>query len=161
MPQMMPGGHPFPKRNVIIFLTFCVILATLVIQGLTLGPLIRLLGLARSTSPDHEEREARRIAIESALAHLDASRARDRPDLAPLYEARAEPYRQRLAGLTSGGEAVDPARERRWRDLSRELVRIERNTAIRFRDEGRIGDDVLRQIEHELDLTEAKLLDPT
>jgi len=54
---------------------------------------------------------------------------------------------------------VDPEHHSRYRDLSRELAKIERDAAIRLRDEGRIDDDALRQIEHELDLTEARLQD--
>jgi Na+/H+ antiporter len=162
LPHTLPGGAPFPERNLIVFLTFCVILATLVGQGLTLAPLIRLLGLAGAAGPRCEEREARRIAIESALAHLERSRPADRPDLAPIYDDLALHYRQRLADLTGKassleGTPVDPAHHSHYRDLSRELVRVERDAAIRIRDEGRIDDDVLREIEHELDLTEARL----
>ena len=47
LPQTLDDGSPFPERNVIIFLTFCVILVTLVLQGLTLPMLIRKLGLAQ------------------------------------------------------------------------------------------------------------------
>jgi len=162
LPHSLPGGVPFPQRNLIVFITFCVILTTLVAQGLTLPPLIRLLGLQRSAGPACEEREARRIAIESALGHLETSRPRDRPDLAPLYDDLALHYRQRLAGLTGEassqqGQPVAPEQHVRYRDLARELAKIERDAAIRLRDEGRIDDDALRQIEHELDLTEARL----
>ena len=162
LPHELPGGVPFPQRSLIVFITFCVILATLVAQGLTLPPLIRLLGLQGSSGPACEEREARRIAIESALGHLEGSRPPDRPDLAPIYDDLALHYRQRLASLTGEassqqGQPVDPEHHVRYRDLARELARIERDAAIRLRDEGRIDDDALRQIEHELDLTEARL----
>src|SRR6267143_260705 len=162
LPHNLPGGVPFPQRNLIVFITFCVILATLVAQGLTLPLLVRLLGLQGSAGPACEEREARRIAVESALGHLEQSRPRDRPDLAPVYDDLALHYRRRLAGLTRDassqqGQPVDPDHHSRYRDLSRELAKIERDAAIRLRDEGRIDDDALRQIEHELDLTEARL----
>ena len=162
LPHTLPGGVPFPQRNLIVFITFCVILATLVAQGLTLPLLVRLLGLQGSAGPACEEREARRIAVESALGHLEQSRPRDRPDLAPVYDDLALHYRRRLAGLTGDassqqGQPVDPDHHSRYRDLSRELAKIERDAAIRLRDEGRIDDDALRQIEHELDLTEARL----
>src|SRR6267378_1853917 len=162
LPHTLPGGVPFPQRHLIVFIPFCVILTTLVAQGLTLPLLIRLLGLQASAGPACEEREARRIAVESALGHLERSRPRDRPDLAPVYDDLALHYRQRLAGLTGEassqqGQPVDPEQHSRYRDLSRELAKIERDAAIRLRDEGRIDDDALRQIEHELDLTEARL----
>jgi len=142
-----------------------VILATLVVQGLTLPPLIRLLGVGGSTGPACEEREARRLAIEAGLAHLQTSRPADRPDLHPIYDDLAHHYRQRLADVVSDGDdadrgkRADPEQHRRLRDISRELARIERNTAIRLRDEGRINDDVLRQIERDLDLAEARLVE--
>jgi CPA1 family monovalent cation:H+ antiporter len=162
LPHTLPGGRPFPERDLIVFLTFCVILATLVLQGLTLAPLIRWLGLEGAAGPACEEREARRIATESALQHLEQSRPRDRPEFGPIYDDLALHYRQRLANLTGEsssqqGKPVEPQQHSRFRDLSRELVQVERDAAIRLRDEGRIDDDVLRQIEHELDLTEARL----
>jgi len=163
LPQTMPGGEPFPQRNLIVFLTFCVILATLVVQGLTLPPLIRLLGVGGTTGPACEEREARRLAIEAGLAHLQSSRPADQPDLYPIYDDLAHHYRQRLADVVGEdpdakpGKAANPEQHRRVRDISRELARIERSTAIRLRDEGRINDDVLRQIERDLDLAEARL----
>jgi monovalent cation/hydrogen antiporter len=163
LPQALPRGEPFPYRNMIVFFTFCVILATLVVQGLTLPPLIRLLRVGGSTGPACEEREARRLAIEAGLAHLAKSRPADRPDLHPIYDDLAHHYRQRLAEVatdqkgTERADAAPPDLNRRLRDVSRELARVERNTAIRLRDEGRINDDVLRQIEHDLDLEEARL----
>jgi monovalent cation/hydrogen antiporter len=158
LPHMLPQGEPFPRRQLIIFLTFCVILVTLVLQGLTLPPLIRALGLARSAEPEREETEARRLVAEAALAHLERARAADRPEHAPIYEDLAQHYRQHLASLkTDKRRPGDPAQYQRFRDLSRELARVERETAIRLRDEGRISDEVLRQIERELDLTEAGL----
>ncbi len=142
LPDRLPGGAPFPQRNLIVFLTFCVILATLVVQGLTLPPLIRLLGVGGSTGPACEEREARRLAIEAGLAHLQTSRPTDRPDLHPIYDDLAHHYRQRLADVVADdqdaepGKRADPEQHRRLRDISRELARVERNTAIRLRDEG-------------------------
>jgi CPA1 family monovalent cation:H+ antiporter len=161
LPPMLPDAGPFPQRNLIVLLTFCVILATLVLQGLTLGPLIRLLGLAGSAGPSSEEQEARRIAIESALAHLERSRL-ERPGLDPLYDDLALHYRQRLAELSGessshDGSSSDADNLRRYRDLSLELVQVEREAALRIRDEGGIDDAALRAIERELDLTEARL----
>src|SRR5438132_714765 len=95
----MPGREALPHRDAIVFITFCVILATLILQGLTLPPLIRRLGLAPEPGPDCEEQEARRIVLQSALSRLEPLRAADGAELAPLYEDLAEHYRRRLAGL--------------------------------------------------------------
>jgi CPA1 family monovalent cation:H+ antiporter len=152
--------HSLPQRNLIIFLTFCVILATLVVQGLTLPALIRALGLQGAAGPACEEREARRIMLESALSQLEKSRAEGRAD-GPTYDDLALHYRQRLADVNGPDPADQSAAPSgqlgRFRDVSRELAQVERNAAIRLRDEGRIDDGVLRQLERELDLTEARL----
>jgi monovalent cation/hydrogen antiporter len=67
-------------------------------------------------------------------------------------------YRDRLAILTEEEADVRSARHRRFVELSRELLNVERRTAIRLRNEGRINDELLRQIERELDLAEARFL---
>lgn len=160
LPVVLADGKPFPQRNLIIFLTFCVILVTLVLQGLTLPALIRALGLAGSLGPKREEKDARRVVLEAALSYLDEARAKDRPELASVYNDIEQHYRQRLAVLTGAGTAegdLGPKDSRRFRDLSGDLLRIERQTAVRLRKEGRINDEVLRQIEHELDLSETQL----
>ena len=71
LPEKLANGDPFPQRNLIIFLTFSVILVTLVLQGLTLPALIRWLGLAGFSGPNCEEREARRIMLQTALERLE------------------------------------------------------------------------------------------
>jgi CPA1 family monovalent cation:H+ antiporter len=146
-----------PQRNLIIFLTFCVILATLVVQGLTLAPLIRFFGLSGVAGPACEEREARRLMLQSALSHLEEARAEGKAD-DDAYKDLVLHYRQRLEDVDGGANEKDLPHGS-IRDLTRELARVERNTAIRLRDEGRIDDDVLRQLERELDLTEAGLAD--
>ena len=82
LPQTLGNGTPFPRRNLIIFLTFSVILVTLVLQGLTLPPLIRMLGLAGASGP-YQEQQARRLVLEAALKYLENHRAKDSPALTP------------------------------------------------------------------------------
>ena len=103
LPSKLADGTPFPHRDLIVFLTFCVIVVTLVLQGITLPALIRALGLSGSGGPNCEEREARRIVIEAALAHLEAGKAKDSQALAGLYDDLANHYRERLAGLRVHG----------------------------------------------------------
>src|SRR6202000_1721484 len=86
LPEKLADGSPFPQRNLIIFLTFSVILVTLVLQGLTLPALIRWLGLAGFTGPNCEEREARRIMAQTALERLELAQTRDLPEFAPIYD---------------------------------------------------------------------------
>ena len=70
LPEYLNDGSPFPQRNLIIFLTFCVIFVTLVLQGLTLPPLIRWLGLGSTGDEDTGETQARRAMVQAAIAYL-------------------------------------------------------------------------------------------
>src|SRR5256885_1398242 len=78
IPFLVPNGEPFPGRNLILFLTFCVIFATLVLQGLTLAPLVRWLGVVDDHVTEKEERLARLKANEAALARLEAIESSNR-----------------------------------------------------------------------------------
>lgn len=78
LPEYLNDGTPFPQRNLILFLTFSVILTTLVLQGLTLPPLIRKLGIG-GMGVDSEVRRARRAMLEAALLSVrDGSRRKAR-----------------------------------------------------------------------------------
>jgi monovalent cation/hydrogen antiporter len=161
LPTVLADGTPFPRRSLIVFLTFCVILVTLVLQGITLPPLIRALGLAGAAGPNCEEQEARRIVIEAALSHLEEGRVKDGEASSGLYDHLAGHYRKRLVSLHPTEENNrDVANNNRYLALSRETRRIEREAAIRLRDEGRINDQVLRRIERELDLDESRFAVP-
>jgi CPA1 family monovalent cation:H+ antiporter len=160
LPTAVADGTPFPRRDLIVFITFGVIVVTLVAQGLTLPPLIRKLGLATAPGPDCEELEARRIVLDAALAHIEDARARDDPEAAGVYEDAAQHYRERLDALRAqvNEQRADPPRKQKYDEVTRELLQIERDTAVRLRNEGRISDEVLRQLEHDVDLREARLM---
>jgi Na+/H+ antiporter len=160
LPQILASGSPFPHRNLIVFLSFCVILVTLVLQGLTLPPLIRALGLAGASGPHSQEAAARRAVLEAALRYLEARSQSDLPGFAGLYDDLKQHYNHRLADLSrSPGDRGGPDREQyaRYLDLSRELLERERQTILQLRDEHRFDDGVLREMEHELDLSETRL----
>jgi CPA1 family monovalent cation:H+ antiporter len=150
----------FPQRNLILFLTFSVILSTLVFQGLTLPALIRRLGLAEGDAELLEEMRARIAATQAALAELD--------DLAETYDAPAneiedirEHYAARVRALSARLHDVDwtDHRERlvAHRDLRQELLDRERQTLVLLRDRGEINDHALRRIQRDLDLEELRL----
>jgi Na+/H+ antiporter len=164
LPERLRDGTSFPQRDLIIFLTFSVILVTLVLQGLTLPPIIRLLGFSGLAGPDLEEEQARSAMIEAALEKLKTEQKRDGQRFPEVYDEIEERYRHRLAAL-HGGERrsahEDPEHVREYHRLLRELIRIERKTAVRLRNEGRLNDEALRRIEHELDLNELRLSLPT
>jgi monovalent cation/hydrogen antiporter len=161
LPEALLDGRAFPQRNLIIFLTFSVILVTLVLQGLTLPPLIRALGLAGAGDDHAEEDEARRIITSAALAHLEETRGQDVPEFSAVYDDIAKRYTRRLASLSKetsdGDDGMSNKELARYRAVLAELLRLERKTAVRLRNDGRINDEVLRKIEHELDLSETRM----
>jgi CPA1 family monovalent cation:H+ antiporter len=162
LPEVLADGSPFPHRNLIVFLTFCVILVTLVLQGLTLPPLMRLLGLAGAGGVNEEEKkEARRTMVVAALEHIKKTRADDdMHHLTAAYQDAISRYKRRLAAITGENftaHGIDSEDQAHFVELSRQLLRIERDTAVKLRDEGRINDEVLRQLERELDLNETRL----
>ena len=159
LPERLADGTPFPQRNLIIFLTFSVILVTLVLQGLTLPSVIRMLGLAGTSGPNCEAREARSIMTRTALQRLEQARAQDIPELEPVYNDLNQHYEDRLQRLTrknNGGEESSEHYARVF-DLKLDLLRAERETALSLRAAGRISDETLRQVERELDLRESEL----
>jgi CPA1 family monovalent cation:H+ antiporter len=164
LPELLEDGSPFPQRNLIIFMTFCVILVTLVLQGLTLPPLIRALGLSDPGGRSQEEQEARRTILEAALSWLESAAVRTEAADAVVYKDLKRLYRNRLDALDDHGELEPKAthkahvsnRELR-RDTMLNLIKVERETALGLRSDGKINDEVLRQIEYELDLSETRL----
>jgi monovalent cation/hydrogen antiporter len=162
LPHTLANGAPFPQRPLIIFLTFSAILVTLVFQGLTLAPLTRALGLAGAASSiKEEEEEARRVILETALRRLNEFRKNEEAEFARVHDDLELHYRDRLATLTEKEADTNSARYGRYVELSRELIQVERRTAIRLRNERRINDELLHQLERELDLSEARLLTET
>jgi CPA1 family monovalent cation:H+ antiporter len=158
LPLMLPNGAPFPQRSMIIFLTFSVVVWTLVVQGLTLAPLSRALGLTGGIGLNCEMKEAHRIALQAALDHLEESRGHDRPEDAGLYDDLAQHYRERLEALTHAPDDVieSPPQYHKARALSHELLGVQRRTLLQLRHDGRINDQVLRDLERDLDLQEAQ-----
>jgi CPA1 family monovalent cation:H+ antiporter len=158
VPRMLANGEPFVQRNVIIFLTFAVILVTLVLQGLTLPSVIRGLGLAGLSISNQEEVSARRLMAEAALLHLEQVKSRaDSTDEG--FDDIERHYRRRLATLDHEEAHAEPGDAdfyKKYAALSRELLNVERKTAVELRNQSQIGDELLRELEHELDLGELK-----
>jgi Na+/H+ antiporter len=143
---------PFPERDLIIFLAFCVILATLVGQGLTLPWLIRRLGVAATTGAGTEETQARMAAVEAALDRL-ADLAVEYPghlELVDQLKARYDHEARHIAPEGPRDEQEQEALEHL--EIRTAVVAAQREAVIRLRDDGIIGDDVLHRIERDLDL---------
>jgi CPA1 family monovalent cation:H+ antiporter len=161
VPETLQQGASFGPRNLIVFLAFCVILVTLVVQGLTLPSLIRMLGLAGTIGMSAEEQEARKIALIEAIAYLEQGRKTCGDAYFHAFDDLLDRYQHRLAEVESGHE--EDAHEHHGAGTYRQVVQAaegavqaERKAIIRLRDEGRISDDVLRTMERELDLEESR-----
>jgi CPA1 family monovalent cation:H+ antiporter len=157
IPEMV-NGVEFEQRNLIVFLTFSVILVTLVLQGLTLPSVIRALGLAGAKGMEPEERYARKLAIKDAIAYLEEGRNETEDGLQHAFDDLIDRYEHRLAEVSEeeGHEASKTEVYHALGRAARDAVQVERRTVIQLRDEGRISDDVLRRLERELDLEETK-----
>lgn len=176
----------FPQRDLILFLTFCVILTTLLAQGLTLPWIIRRLGVQESGEQDREEEVmARYLSALAAVERLDAilnppptpangnasgadgvvlpppemvnkdAVARVRAD----YERRIGYFSTRLVDPSRGDDDTESARCRTTDEAHREALAAERRMLLRLRDDGVIGDEILRRVQHALDLEESRLDD--
>lgn len=160
LPFTLADGAPFPGRNYILFLTFSVILTTLVFQGLTLPLLIRKLGVKDDGGTDEEERSARIAANSAALGYIDELAGRDGTPNDVLSRLRAE-YDDRMRELEAcciasgnpGGEVATP----QYQELQQAALKIERETIIDLRNRQIINDEALRRIQRDLDLAEARL----
>ena len=154
LPLTTASGAPFPFRNEIIVLAFAVILSTLVGQGLSLKPLIRVLNLAEDTSLELEETQAREAAARAALARLDelASAPWARRDQVDRMRALYTQRLQRSSALNPGDDRAAAETQAAYRRLRHETLNAERRAVIALRDQGVISDDVLHQLEQELDV---------
>jgi CPA1 family monovalent cation:H+ antiporter len=159
IPLTTDAGAPFPGREIIIFLASCVILATLVLQGLTLPLLIKLVGLEDDGAAAIEEAKARIRAAEVALARLEelVEAGEIREDTADRirgqYNFRANRFRERLDDDRS--EIED--RSQAFQQVRRELLRAEEQAVLELRRAGVISDDVMHRILRDLALEELRL----
>jgi CPA1 family monovalent cation:H+ antiporter len=160
LPVATATGQPFPGRDLILFLTFTVIFATLVVQGLSLPFLIRWLGIKDDGLIEKEEREARLAANQAALARLTSLTEPDAPRQEALARLRIE-YEDHIVQLQSANpeEAGAPLRlfSTEYERLSQAALQQERRTIINLRNSGTISDEVLRRIQRDIDLAEARL----
>ncbi len=159
-PFAVTNVNGFPARGYILYLTFCVILTTLVLQGLTLPFLIRKLGVTDDGANDDEECQARVEANRAALQLIDRLAQECDVSNDAAERLRVE-YRERMAQLSrcasSDGDASGEISTPHYQRLQYEALKVERETIIRLRNERVINDEALRRIQRDLDLAEARL----
>jgi CPA1 family monovalent cation:H+ antiporter len=159
LPLTTHDGRPFPQRDLLVFLTFAVIVVTLVGQGLTLPLVIRALGV-RDDAGDSEEVRARLVATKAALAELD--------DLAdedwtrePTVERLRRFYGFRKARFAArAGKIEDDGYEDQslaYQQTLRRVLQAQRVALVRLRDDGEISNEAMNRVLRELDLEESRL----
>jgi CPA1 family monovalent cation:H+ antiporter len=160
IPFALNNGQPFPHRDMILFITFGVIIITLVGQGLMLPFVVRWIGLTRLGKEEQagaiqSELEARASALEQVEKRLEKVIAERElhDDVVQLLRTRNESRRQILP--TNMDDAL--SRVRQSAELKKELIDIERDFIYQLLREGKITDEARRRIEYELDLEEASV----
>lgn len=155
---LMVNGRPFPGRNLIIFLTVCVIFSTLVFQGLTLRPLIRLLGIKGDGKEHDKEHEVRMRIASSLIEHIEENYSLSLNNevlnqIKTKYEIRIQRLRKDPKERNLNAEQIDQLHK-----IQQELLAKERSHLISMRKESLVSDEILRKIEYELDLEETRLM---
>lgn len=150
----------FPERDLVVFLSFCVILATLVVQGLSLPLLVRCLGVHEEHDAEHE-RQTRLKLAHAALAHLN-QRAEHVSTHELALRRVTELYQDRVRQLTDHtaealGWSEDRHRMVEMRRLWRESIAAERRELIALRRRAQVDEELLHRLEHEMDLEETRL----
>jgi Na+/H+ antiporter len=161
IPVTTDAGVPFPARDLIIFLVYVTILVTVVGQGLTLGPLIRRLGVVDDGEGQQRwENKARLRAAQAAISRIDELVDDDwvHEDSAErmrrLYEFRIRRFGARF---DDGDDGAIEEGSLAYQRLRREVLAAERGEIIRLRNQGYINDEVMRRIERDLDLEHERL----
>jgi CPA1 family monovalent cation:H+ antiporter len=155
VPYSLPGGTSFGQRSMIVYLTFCLIVASLLIQGLTMPWIIRLMAIDSTNEDELEENHARRMLIEEALRYLNRRRVQQRFE-AGLVREMLSMYERRLRALPIEDDEGTHAGSRTQRDsLWLEVLQVERESLIQLRNDGAINDDAARSIQRDLDLLES------
>jgi Na+/H+ antiporter len=152
----------FPERDLLIWMTLCVIFATLVFQGLTLPLLIRALGVEEDAESAREQLVARKAAARAALDRI--TQLRDEPwtredsadRLQALYDFRYRRLAQRAGRLDGETEDLD-GRSLAWQRMVRDVLDTQRREVVALRNRGQISDETLHAVMRELDLEDQRL----
>lgn len=160
IPETIDSGAPFPQRDLIIFLTYAVIMVTLLVQGLTLPGVLKALGVEEDGTMAQRESKARLLAARAAIDRIGELVGEEwvREDTAQRlrqsYEFRIRRFSARFDDTDDG--AIDE-RSYAFQRLRREVLEAERAAIIQLRNQGRINDEIMHRIERDLDLEDTRL----
>jgi len=164
LPLTTDAGTPLPDRDLIQFITFSLILVTVVGQGLTLPWLIRKLGLYEDgAEEEHEELKARLVIARAALERVDELEGEDwtrdetMERVRQLYRFRQRRFKARAGKLEDVDSDGIEERSLAYQRLMHEIYAAQRAELVRLRNDRRISAEVMRRVERELDLEEQRL----
>jgi CPA1 family monovalent cation:H+ antiporter len=157
------AAGPFPNRDLIIFLTFCVLIATLIGQGGTLPLLLRWMKVTDDGTDEREERLALAATAKAALKRLDELQHSGNvpPEIVEILRRR---FGRRWSEFGADGATNEAARGAHlYREFEADLIGAQRKALLRLRREGRVDNTVLRRVQRLLDLQaeESELLEST
>jgi CPA1 family monovalent cation:H+ antiporter len=161
LPLHTDAGAPLPGRELIQFITFSLILVTVVGQGLTLPVLIRRLGVIDDGGEEREEVRARLVIARAALDRVDELEREDWTRdgtvdrVRRLYEFRQRRFKVR-AGKIEDEDGVEEG-SLRYQRMMHEIYASQRHALVGLRNRRQISSDVMRHLERELDLEESRL----
>ena len=160
VPFTLTNGASFPHRNLILFITFVVILFTLVLQGLSLPFLIRILKIEVQENHDEQKLSIRLRLANAALDYIETEYAHEAMSI-DAFSRLKERY-ERMIEITGKklekeeGKELAPSFLPRYRQLLLELVKIQRQELAQMRRDNLFSEEMLRNKEFELDLEEAR-----
>jgi CPA1 family monovalent cation:H+ antiporter len=160
VPRTVASGAPFPSRSMIIFVTAGVVVVTLMLQGLLLPVVVRWARIPRDTSVEQERHLADILATEEALAAIPqlADDLGTGPEVAERVRRESEKHLRVLHASDDGTDDEPALRyDQQYTALRLAMIAHKRATVVRLRDERRIDDTVLRQVQARLDIEDVRL----
>lgn len=161
LPNTLPDGTPFPARDLVLFLTFSVIFATLVVQGLSLPFVIRWLGVRDGTDEHQQERQLRKELAQASITYLEANHSGGTvPD--PVLNQLKNAFEMKIDHLNGRVRADRPLGAQNGLyttmvQIQLELLNAERQVLEKHRNAGDLSDELLRKLAQELDFEAARL----
>lgn len=157
LPLTLDDGSSFPQRDRLLLITSIVVIATLLLEGSTLGPLMRRLGVtAPESADDGAVAEAHHAATRAAVERLQADLAQQ-PHLPDDVVEKLRRFADKQSEASEDELLANSPHQAEFRRLRSDMIDAKRRVVFEFRDDGRLPDDVAGGLIHDLDLDEAAL----